>query len=57
VTGTIVAEADYAGKQQCHALEPFRRHRPLMPQLCRHADRQHGVQQPRTIRTIAKGNT
>lgn len=46
VTGTVVAEADYTGKQQCHALEPFRRNRPLVPQLCRHADRQHGVQQP-----------
>jgi len=56
VTGTIVAEADYAGKQQCHALEPFRRNRPLMPQLCRHADRQHGVQQSETIRGIAGYN-
>lgn len=49
VTGTVVAEADYAGKQQRHAFEPLRRNRPLVSQLRRHADRQHRVQQSETI--------
>jgi len=54
VTRTIVTESDYAGKQQCHALEPFRRNRSLMPQFCRHADWQHGIQQSKTIRSITE---
>lgn len=48
VTRTVVAEADYTGKQQRDALESFRRHRPFVPQLRGHADRQHGIQQSET---------
>lgn len=45
VFGAIRGETDDSGEEQSYAVVPLRGDRPFVPELVRHADRQHGVQQ------------